>query len=138
MTQSDKILALDIGERRIGVAYSDASTKIASPLTTLEVDGLELERLREILFEYEISHLVVGLPRNQSGEETQQSLLVRDFVDKNLSNLGLQIVFQDESLTSVLAEEHLQKKNKIYPKGTIDMYAAAIILHDYLEDKYGL
>lgn len=129
-------LALDIGEKRIGVAQADSGVRIAFPLCTVDVDGLELGRLREIVAEARPSLLVVGYPRNQKGEATAQTEEVKR-VAVTLESLGVPIVFQDESLTSVLAEDYLKRNKKHYTKGDIDAHAAAIILGDYLEITYG-
>lgn len=137
MTKSKHtFLALDIGEKRIGVAQADNEVKIAFPLCTLLVDGLEKERLREIVAEVRPSVLVVGYPRNQQGEATEQTRQVEK-VAKEFESLDIPIVFQDESLTSVLAETYLKRHNKPYTKADIDAHAAAIILGDYLEETYG-
>lgn len=129
-------LALDIGEKRIGVAQADNEVRIAFPLCTVAVDGLEKERLREIVAETLPSVLVVGYPRNQKGETTAQTHEI-ERVAKELEILKVPIVFQDESLTSVLAENYLKSHNKPYTKADIDAHAAAIILGDYLEITYG-
>lgn len=129
-------LALDIGEKRIGVAQADNEVRIAFPLCTVLVDGLEHQRLREIVTEVQPSVLVVGYPRNQQGEATAQTKEV-ERVAATLDVLKVPIVFQDESLTSVLAEQYLKRHNKPYTKADIDAHAAAIILGDYLEATYG-
>lgn len=129
-------IALDIGEKRIGVAQADSQVRIAFALCTLNVDGTELQRLREIVAEVEPAALVVGNPRNQKGEPTAQTQVVRQ-VAKRFEVLRVPIVFQDESLTSVLAEERLKRSKKAYSKADIDAHAAAIILNDYLQELYG-
>lgn len=129
-------LALDIGEKRIGVAQADNEVRIAFPLCTVLVDDLWLKRLREIVAEVAPSVLVVGYPRNQQGEPTAQTREV-ERVAAELESLKVPIVFQDESLTSVLAEDYLKRHNKNYTKADIDAHAAAIILGDYLEATYG-
>lgn len=129
-------VALDIGEKRIGVAQADNEVRIAFPLCTVTVDGLEKQRLREIITETQPSVLVVGYPRNQQGEPTAQTREV-ERVASGLDSLGVPIVFQDESLTSVLAETYLKSHKKPYTKADIDAHAAAIILGDYLEETYG-
>lgn len=129
-------LALDIGGKRIGVAQADSEVSIASPLCTISVDGLELLRLREIISEVLPSVIVVGYPRNQRGEPTAQTREV-ERVAKTLEVLAIPIVFQDESLTSILAENYLKSHQKTYTKADVDAYAAAIILGDYLETIYG-
>lgn len=129
-------IALDIGEKRIGVAQADNEVRIAFPLCTIEVDALLTKRLREIVAEARPSVLVVGYPRNQQGEPTAQTREV-ERVAGELKELGVPIAFQDESLTSVLAEDYLKRHNKSYTKADIDAHAAAIILGDYLEETYG-
>ena len=129
-------IALDIGGKRIGVAQADSEVRIAFPLCTLDADELLLARLREIVAEVQPSTLIVGYPRNQQGEPTAQTREV-ERVAEELKSLGVPIVFQDESLTSVLAEDYLKRHNKAYTKADIDAHAAAIILGDYLETTYG-
>lgn len=127
------IIALDVGARRIGVALAAGGVAIASPLATLEVDGTEIVRLQRLLLEHEAKTLVVGLPRNQSGEETAQSKAIRQFARSRLRAFGLPIIFQDESVTSIMAEASLAASRKTYQKADIDAAAAALILQDYLE-----
>lgn len=129
-------LGLDIGEKRIGVASADNEVRIAFPVSTVTVDGLEISRLREIVTEIQPSALIVGYPRNQKGEPTAQTAKIIEFA-KQLEVLKVPIVFQDESLTSVLAEDYLKRTKKTYTKSDIDSHAAAIILGDYLETTYG-
>lgn len=126
------MLALDVGERRIGVAAADTSTKIAYPVMTIPVDGQEIEVLRQLIAEHAADLLVVGYPRNQSGDPTAQTAAVEAFVAR-LVPLGVEVVYQDESLTSVMAEQYLASHKKSYTKEDIDAHAASIILTDYLE-----
>ncbi|EDK72434.1 Holliday junction resolvase YqgF [candidate division TM7 genomosp. GTL1] len=130
------VIALDVGTKRIGIAHADTAVRFPVPYGTLEVDGLEIERLREIIAELEPSLIIVGYPRNQQGEPTAQTGVVKEFAQK-LEPFQIDILFQDESLTSVLAEKYLQSQNKPYTKSDIDAHAAAIILGDYLEEAYG-
>lgn len=130
------LIALDVGEKRIGVAIADTAVRIAITHDTIEVDGHEIEAIAEIVIGEGATTIVVGYPRNQSGEPTAQTEYARDFADK-LKDLDAAIVFQDESLTSVLAEERLKSYGRPYNKGDIDAQAAAIILQDYLENHYG-
>jgi len=132
MSQSKTLLALDVGEKRIGVAIGDTGVKIAMPLDTIEVDGQELERIARLVVDEKIQTIVVGYPRNQSGEATAQTAYVEAF-SQQLRDMVESVVFQDESLTSVLAEQRLKSYGKPYSKGDIDAQAAALILQDYLE-----
>lgn len=129
-----QLLCLDVGERRIGVALADTRVRIAIPYDTLEVDGSELREIAELVVREDIDTIVVGFPRNQQGEATAQSTYVETFADQ-LVDMAT-IVFQDESLTSVMAENRLKARQKQYQKGDIDKEAAAIILQDYLEEKH--
>lgn len=129
---SKQLLALDIGERRIGVARGDTGVRLAIPLTTLVVDGTELERIKQLIADERAEVLVVGYPRNQSGEATAQTHYVES-VAAQLEGTAAKLVFQDESLTSVMAEQRLKARGGRYEKGDIDAEAAAIILQDYLE-----
>jgi putative Holliday junction resolvase len=130
--RSKTFLALDVGEKRIGVAIGDAAIRIAIPLETIVVDGTEVEQIVRIVVDEGIDTIVVGYPRNQAGEATAQTAYVEKFAEQ-LKDIAPHLEFQDESLTSVLAEERLKSLGKPYAKGDIDMQAAAIILQDYLE-----
>ena len=125
------LLGIDVGTKRIGVATADTTLPIAVPLTTVLVDGDEIQEIARLIEEKSASLLVVGYPRNQSGDPTEQTNLVETFVEK--LRPYAQVEFQDESLTSVMAEQRLKAGGKPYEKGEIDALAAAIILQDYLE-----
>ncbi len=133
---STTLVSLDVGEKRIGVAVADAGIRIAVPFATVEVDGSELQTIAEIVLKEDADIIVVGYPRNQSGEATAQTKYVESFAER-LETLEKKIVFQDESLTSVLAEQQLIAHKRPYSKGDIDAQAAAIILQDYVEANYG-
>lgn len=133
---SQTLICLDVGEKRIGVAVADTGVRIAIPLATVLVDGSEIESIAKIANFENASKIVVGYPRNQSGEATAQTNFVELFT-KKLEYLELPIVFQDESLTSVIAEQRLIASKKPYTKGDIDAQAATIILQDYIEANHG-
>jgi len=124
-------VGLDVGEKRIGVAVADDMVKIAIAYETVETDGNEIKAIAEIVLRQGAQTIVVGYPRNQSGEATAQTAYVETFA-KQLEDIGT-VVFQDESLTSVIAEQRLEATKKPYTKGDIDAMAAALILQDYLE-----
>lgn len=129
-------LALDVGEKRIGVALADSAVRIAIAYDTIEVDGTEVEQIQKLLISEQIDTLVVGYPRNQSGEATAQTAFVEAFVER-LGTIESDVVYQDESLTSVRAEEILAARKKPFEKGEIDAIAASLILQDYLESNDG-
>ncbi len=129
-------MCLDVGEKRIGVAIADDAVRIAIPFTTIEVTGNEIAEIAEIALKESADTIVIGYPRNQQGEATAQTEYVEQFA-RQLEDIGPKLVFQDESLTSVLAEQRLINQKKPYSKGDIDANAASIILQDYLEVTYG-
>lgn len=133
---SPTLVCLDVGEKRIGVAVADAGIRIAVPFVTVEVDGSEIATIAEIVLKENADIIVVGYPRNQQGEATAQTKYVETFAAR-LEDLDKKIAFQDESLTSVIAEQRLIAHKRPYTKGDIDAQAAAIILQDYLEAHYG-
>lgn len=133
-----RILGLDVGEKRIGVARADSDTRIAVPIGYIDVDGLEWQGIARLCRLNSTTSFVLGLPRSNEGNETAQSVYVRNFA-KNLTEKipEAKIRFQDESLTSILAEERLKKRQKPYTRGDIDAEAAAIILQDFMENFKG-
>ena len=129
-----RILGLDVGEKRIGVAKVDSSTRIAVPIGFVQVDGSEWQEITRLARLNNANLLVLGLPRSNEGNETAQSMYVRNFAKTLVGKIpGAKVRFQDESLTSVVAEERLKKRKKKYVKGDIDAEAAAIILQDFIE-----
>lgn len=133
---SKKILALDVGEKRIGVATADSRVPIAVTYGTVYVDGNEFATINRIIREQSAEIVVLGYPRNQSGEPTAQTVYVQEFAH-HLAPYASTIIFQDESLTSVKAEDILQTRGQPYKKGDIDAMAATLILQDYLEVHHG-
>lgn len=136
MAHNHPLLALDVGEKRIGVAQADTAVRIAVARGTITVDGTELDQLRNIINSERPKVIVVGYPRNQSGQPTAQTAFVEAFVAR-LGDVGMPVVYQDESLTSVHAETLLKQQKKPFSKGDIDAFAASLILQDYLEQTYG-
>jgi putative holliday junction resolvase len=132
MSHKKTFLSLDVGEKRIGVAIGDTAVRIAMPFDTIETDGTEIERIAKIVVDENVDTIVVGYPRNQSGEATAQTAYAEAFAEQ-LKDMAAHLEFQDESLTSVLAEQQLKSYGRPYSKGDIDARAAAIILQDYLE-----
>lgn len=127
------ILALDIGSVRIGVARVNTVAKIPEILPTLANNEVFEDKIQAIVAEYEISLIIVGLPRSMEGLETAQTAYVRDFCAQRLQHLGVPIELQDETLTSVVATEQLDSQGIVAKKGDVDGQAAAILLNDYIE-----
>ena len=134
MAAKKSILALDVGDRRVGVALADSQIKIAVPYGYLERSDKIIQQITELMLDHDIDTLVIGYPRNQSGEATKQTESVEQFA-KELAEIEIDadLVFQDESLSSVEAERRL---GRVKDKGDIDAEAASIILQDYLEQNY--
>lgn len=129
-----RLIGLDVGEKRIGIAKVDTSVRIAIPYGTILVDGSELEELEKIARLYKSTFFIVGLPRNSAGVETAQSLKSREFAARLKKHIkDSKIRFQDESLTSVEAEKRLKLRGKPYQKADIDAEAATIILQDLVD-----
>lgn len=126
------ILALDVGERRIGVALASRAARLASPIGYVDNDETIVATLKKLLTAHDVEEIVVGYPRNMSGDPTAQTEMVEAFVTSVAPQLSLPIVFQDESLTSRRAEHELASRGKPYEKGDIDALAATYILEDYL------
>jgi putative holliday junction resolvase len=127
-------LALDVGRVRIGLATGNTIARLASPFATITNDEQVLATLQAIIRERAINELVIGLPRGLEGQETSQTAYVHDFVKQLQSVVNLPIHLQDEALTSVKAEEELERRGKPYQKGDIDALSAVFILEDYLQE----
>ena len=123
-------MGLDVGTKQIGVALGDDAVRVAQPLKTVDADAPEA--LQAYIHDHEVTDIVVGRPRNQAGSTTNQTTLVEQFVAAELPS-ELPVHWQDESMTSVIAEERLAARGKPYQKQDIDAEAATIILQDFLE-----
>jgi len=131
------ILGLDIGERRIGLALSDALGITAQALATIRRRGWEedLAKLEEIIRERQVTELVVGLPRNLNGSLGPQAQRVLEFVMRLKECLSLPIITWDERLSTREAEAALREAGLTWRKRrqVVDKVAAAIILQSYLD-----
>ncbi len=137
-----RIIALDVGERRIGVALSDPTATLATPLTTIERSSEDVEstldEIIRLVRDNEASEIVVGIPVLLSGREGSQARATRDFVKQLARRTSVPIRRMDERLSSVQAERMLRDSG-VRPsrdKGKIDAAAAAIILQSYLDSAY--
>ena len=131
-----RILGVDYGEIRIGLALSDKTKRIAFPFKTIKNKNIDvlLDFFRKLNFEKNIDSIVIGLPLGMNGKDTLQTKNVRIF-SKSLSILGLPIFFQDERLTSLSAKKSLIKQNikTGHNKEKIDEIAATIFLQQFLD-----
>lgn len=133
-TKVRNILALDVGEKRVGVARADSTTRLAQVVTTLERGEAFWAELQSLCTQQDVDTIVIGLPRNLDGDDTPQTAVVRRFAQEVSSLTGLHVYMQDEALTSRKAEDELHKKGKPYKKADIDALAAVYILEDYLQE----
>lgn len=131
-----EVLCLDVGDRRIGVARASTIAKLPEPLKTITVDGDEVEKIIATTEQLGSEVLVIGMPRNQSGEKTEQSTKVEAFSARiHEANKDFRIVFQDESVTTKKAEQLLQDYSKRNSTADVDQMAAVVILQDYLDQQ---
>ena len=130
--QESSIMALDIGDVRVGVALASVSSLMPAPLVTLANDEQLLINLKVQIAKYHVKQLIIGLPRSMDGQETSQTIKVRTVARELSQKLGLLVHFQDEFLSSVNAENLLRTGKKAYSKADIDKLSASIILRDYI------
>ena len=131
-----RIVALDVGDRRIGIAVSDPLGYTAQPIETYTRVGYgpDIRHIAQIASQYETDQILCGLPRNMDGTQGFQAQKVREFAEK-LEEVGLVVSYYDERMTTVLAESALlegdvRRENR---KKKVDMVAAVMILQSYLD-----
>ncbi len=134
------MLGLDSGERRVGVAISDETRLLASPVVVLDRrNGLRpvLEALSAIVSREGVNHVVVGLPLNADGSEGPQARRANDFARLVGRVVGLPVTMWDERLSTREAEDALRaggrNLRRMRQRGQLDAYAAAAILQDFLD-----
>jgi putative Holliday junction resolvase len=134
-----RVLAIDHGSKRMGVAVSDALGMIAQPHGFLPAEPFSkfLEQLKVILREKEVEQILVGMPRNMDGSYGPAALQVQTFVAALRDAIAIPVATWDERLSSVqanrlLIEAHVRRKDR---KGKVDQTAAAILLQSYLDSR---
>ncbi|MCC5911488.1 MAG: Holliday junction resolvase RuvX [Clostridiaceae bacterium] len=132
-----RIMGLDVGDKRTGVALSDLMGWTAQGLETIERVSIkkDITRIVEITEEYKVEKIVVGLPKNMNGTVGPQGEKVMDFVERLKKRVNIEIVLWDERLTTVAAEKSLIKADvsRKKRKTVIDKVAATYILQGYLD-----
>jgi putative holliday junction resolvase len=128
-------LALDLGDRRIGVAVSDSLGIVARPISVFERSSRknDWQTIGGLITNYQAEILVVGLPLNMDGTEGPQAAWVRDYTAELAENIALDIILWDERLTTEEAKDILRAQGKTPSKNWIDAVAAAVILQSYLD-----
>jgi putative pre-16S rRNA nuclease len=131
----NRILALDFGRARIGVAISDELQLLAHPLETISANRQSVVRIVEIVREKQVDHVVAGIPRQMNGQIGTAATEVLQFVEKLRTLLPCPIVTWDERLTTVAAHRALRDAGKKtrYTRGYVDQVAAQMILQSYLD-----
>ena len=132
-----RIMSLDVGSRTIGIACSDALLMTAQGIETIRRTSLEKDfnRLQQLITEYEVHELVVGMPKNMNGTKGERAEKTEEFVEKMKEVIDLPVTYWDERLSTVMAERQLiaadvsRKKRK----SVIDKMAAVVILQGYLD-----
>ena len=132
-----RIAALDIGDKRIGVAVSDGLGLTAQPLSVIHRASVQkdIAAIMSVIAEYEVDYIVAGLPLQMDGHEGEQAGRVRKFCEAFHAETGLQLIFQDERLTTVAGERLLVEAgvSRNRRRQVIDKTAASLILQTYLE-----
>ena len=134
-----KVIGIDYGKKRIGIAISDTTQIIASPLCTVHTDEI-FTFLKELLVKEEINCIVVGKPKNLDGSQTDSTKITADFVAKlTKKHPDISIKSIDERFTSKIAKQSIlaagTKKMKRRDKAVVDKVSAAIILQSFLDTK---
>ena len=130
-------MALDIGEKRVGVAISDPDERVASPVCVLAADEVLANgrSFRIVLADWEPELFLCGLPMTLSGEEGPQAERVRGFAEAVAKRIGIPLEFADERLSSAEAKRSLREKglSEKAMRGKVDMIAASIFLQSWLD-----
>ena len=140
-----RVLGIDYGARRIGLALSDATATLASPWRLLQRPPSEAETLRLMINEINIlakdddglEAVVVGWPRRLNGSPTEQTPIVEAFANALRAQISVPVILQDERLSSHEAESRLAARESDWRKrkAKLDAAAAAVILQDYLDNR---
>ncbi len=135
---TERILAIDYGEKRIGIAITDPLKMFSIPLTTLNNNSKLWTEIEKIFNQYNIKKIVLGYPVNEDGSKTRVTEEVEKFSSKLKVKFNKEIIFIDERYSSSIAWEHIKEgvtsKKKRRNKALVDMNAAAVILEDFLKN----
>jgi len=130
-----RILALDYGQKRIGVAISDELGIIASSVGFIANKGKKhfIPEIKDLCQKHSVAKMIVGLPKSLSGDHTQQTVVTEKFIKLLKAELEVTIEDVDERLTSVMAKQFATGKGKRHKDEDIDSAAARVMLQDYLD-----
>ena len=131
-----RFLAVDLGDKRTGLAIADEDPKMVHPLSVLEVPigPLLIDAIEQAIGKHDAQALVFGLPLHMDGTIGPRAKLTQEFGKKIALRTSIEVFYQDERLTSIAAEEHLSQSGKTHKqkKRVRDALAAAEILNDFL------
>ena len=131
-----RLLAIDYGARRVGLALSDPLKMIASPYRTIinNNNTILIKEIETIIAAEDVELTIIGLPLGMAGQKTEQTKKVEEFVDK-LTDRGIIIKYEDERWSSVAAKRSMKEQNikSGHNKDLVDQTAAAIFLQQYLD-----
>ena len=141
MTAQTRVLAIDYGERRLGIALSDPSGRVAQPLTVVErsTDRQAVDSIASLLNDYEVTQIIVGDPRSLSGRAGTQAAKVKKFAAALREACDIPIEMYDERLSSKEARSQLAAAGVSgrRVKGLVDKVAASLFLQSYLDREAG-
>lgn len=137
MIERSRLLALDVGDKRIGVAVCDVTKMLVTPVETIQRKNskIDVARVAKLAEDHEVAAVIVGLPKNMDGTEGEQAAKVKSFAKKIARETRLPVHFEDERLSSFTATERLVERgiDTGRNRDLIDMEAAAVILQSYLD-----
>ena len=128
MNTNQSVIALDVGDKKIGVARASLVAKLPEPLDVLNNDKDFISNIQRFINEHNAIKLVIGIPRNLEGRETAQSQKIRNFTEDMKKRLGIEIEYVDESLSTKRAEKYLKSIKKDY---SLDSISACYILEEF-------
>lgn len=134
----ERILSIDYGIKRVGIAISDPLKMFSIPLTTFQNDNKLWNNLNDLLGKYNFTNIIIGYPLSDDGSKSEFTDLVEKFADDFEKKFKKKVELVDERYSSKIAWEHIVEgvpsKKKRRNKALIDMNAAAVILEDYLRN----
>ena len=128
-----KLLGIDYGTVRIGLAVSDELQMLAIPFKSIKNDDNAISFIKQFIVKENIGKIILGLPLNMKGKDTEITKIVRDYADKLKNDIGKPVILEDERLSSIASAKEIKLVKK--DKGDIDTNAAKIILQSYLDKK---
>ncbi|PKL88014.1 MAG: Holliday junction resolvase RuvX [Ignavibacteriae bacterium HGW-Ignavibacteriae-2] len=141
MKEQKRILCIDYGARRVGIAITDPLRIFVYPLTTIENNSFFWETFDTLIREYDIEKFILGYPLKEDGSRSSSTELIEKFRSELEKKMNIPIEYYDERYSSELAKDRIiqsvSSKKKRRDKSLVDKNAAAIILEDYLRENGG-